>query len=270
MIQNCEIQVGSGSTMFNLDPQHYPDGMPFVKGIVLASANTMVLRPKSLETFVTAMFLVDSLYERGIDIKRLILPHVPGGRQDRINPTGDILFTLKSVAQMINDREFEQVVVFDPHSAVTPALLDRCDVVTPAEILKGFWKGYSGVIAPDVGAAKRAFDVAQALGLDFHQAEKHRNVSTGKLSGFAAPTLKAGEHYLVVDDICDGGGTFLGLGKVIQDAGAFADLYVTHGVFSNGLGNLLKVYKKVTTTDTTTFDHGGALTIPAVNRYLSE
>lgn len=274
MIQDAEIQIGytenGQSYMVRMDPGHYPDGMPFVKGIATTSMDTMILRPKTLESFVTGMFIVDALEGRGIYIEHLILPHVPGGRQDRMNPEGDVLFTLKSVAKMINDRGFDSVTVFDPHSTVTPALINRCHVITPAEILKGFWAGYSGIIAPDVGAAKRAFDVAQVLGLPFHQAEKHRDVATGKLSGFAAPTIKSGEHYLVVDDICDGGGTFLGLGKVIQDAGAFADLYVTHGVFSKGLDDLLKVYKKVTTTDTTTFDHGGALTIPAVNRYLSE
>jgi ribose-phosphate pyrophosphokinase len=277
-----EIMVGN-VLGFNYNPadrfypvvlNNYPDGMPVIPFVDLDHAEyslpvypeTMILRPQNLEQFVAGMFYCDAAAERGTPIRNLILPHVPGGRQDRINPAGDYLFTLKSVAKMINERKFDSVVVLDPHSTVTPALIDRCRIVNLADLLHNFWKGYGGVIAPDVGAAKRAFDVAQVLGLPFHQAEKHRDVATGKLSGFAAPTIKSGEHYLVVDDICDGGGTFLGLGEIIRAKGAYADLIVTHGIFSKGLDDLLKIYKKVITTDSTTFNHTGALTVPAIER----
>lgn len=265
---------GRGSKFYTVNLNNYPDGMPVIAKPEIekpenawpTEPDTMILRPQTLEQFVAGMFYCDAAAERGEPIKTLILPHVPGGRQDRINPAGDYLFTLKSVAKMINERKFDKVVVVDPHSTVTPALIDRCRVVSLADFLHNFWKGYSGVIAPDVGAAKRAFDVAQVLGVPFHQAEKHRDVATGKLSGFAAPTIKSGEHYLVVDDICDGGGTFLGLGEIIREKGAFADLIVTHGIFSKGLDELLTIYKKVITTDSTTFNHTGALTVPAIER----
>lgn len=276
-----EIQVGNiiqpfygRSKFYTVNLNNYPDGMPVINKPEIekpenawpTQPDTMILRPQTLEQFVAGMFYCDAAAERGEPIKTLILPHVPGGRQDRINPAGDYLFTLKSVAKMINERKFDKVVVLDPHSTVTPALIDRCRVVSLADLMHNFWKGYSGVIAPDVGAAKRAFDVAQVLGVPFHQAEKHRDVATGKLSGFNAPTIKSGEHYLVVDDICDGGGTFLGLGEIIREKGAFADLIVTHGIFSKGLDELLTIYKKVITTDSTTFNHTGALTVPAIER----
>lgn len=277
-----EIMVGNvfghrynpADTFYTVDLNNYPDGMPVIPHLDLDTPenalptypDTMILRPQTLEQFVAGMFWCDAAAERGNPIKNLILPHVPGGRQDRINPAGDYLFTLKSVAKMINDRKFDRVIVLDPHSTVTPALIDRCVVVSLADLMHNYWRGYGGVIAPDVGAAKRAFDVAQVLGVPFHQAEKHRDVATGKLSGFAAPTIKSGEHYLVVDDICDGGGTFLGLGEIIKEKGAFADLIVTHGIFSKGLDDLLTVYKKVSTTDSTTFNHAGAYTLPVIER----
>lgn len=41
---------------------------------------------------------------------------------------------------------------------------------------------------------------------------------------------------LIVDDICDGGGTFVGLAKELRAAGATrVYLYVTHGIFSKRL-----------------------------------
>lgn len=244
----------------------YPDGMPIVNVPepdysemfeMHLHPDTMLLRPKTLEQFVSAMFYCDAAAERGFEISHLIIPHVPGGRQDRLNPSGDYLFTLKSVARMINERGFEKVTVVDPHSMVTSALIDRCRVVTAADIFKTLgsnWKGtYDGVIAPDAGAAKRAFDVAQVMGVEFVQAEKHRDVTTGKLSGFYCPPV-SGERYLVVDDICDGGGTFLGLANELASQSVEADLFVTHGIFSQGTEKLLSSYGKVITTDTTTFD----------------
>ena len=267
-----EILIGhaqGGYSWRTIDTSSYPDGSPLIQyQWGYENANVMLLRPKTMETFVAAMFYCDAAEERGKPITTLILPHVPGGRQDRLNDSGDFLFTLKSVARMINDRGFDKVVVLDPHSNVTPALIDRCETVTLASLLKNFWKGYSGVIAPDAGAAKRAFEVAQVLESPFHQAEKHRDVTTGKLSGFAAPTIKYGEHYLVVDDICDGGGTFLGLADVIKKAGAYASLFVTHGIFSQGTEELLKCYKTITCTDSIVSDRNQmqVLTLPAVER----
>lgn len=263
-----EIQLYSTkeNRTLNLVDNHYPDGSPLITGggfrTMLDSIDTMILRPRTLDQFVQGMFYCDAAEERGHPISNLVIPHVPGGRQDRLNPSGDYLFTLKSVAKMINDRGFDKVVVLDPHSYVTPALIDRCHVISLESLLEGFWQGFSGVIAPDVGASKRGFDVARVLNIPFHQAEKHRDVSTGKLSGFAAPTIKSGEHYLVVDDICDGGGTFNGLAEVIHEKGCYASLFVTHGIFSQGTETLLNNYVTITTTESTTFPSPGILKLP--------
>jgi ribose-phosphate pyrophosphokinase len=108
--------------------------------------------------------------------------------------------------------------------------------------------GYGGVIAPDKGAHDRAEQMADALGLDVTYGSKVRDVATGRLSDFEI-TVEPGKHYLVVDDICDGGGTFIGLGEKIREQGAFADLYVTHGIFSKGTTELKKIYKNIYTTD---------------------
>ena len=48
-----------------------------------------------------------------------------------------------------------------------------------------------------------------------------------------------GRNCLIVDDICDGGGTFIPLAKKLKNAGAkTVTLYVTHGIFSKGLDPL--------------------------------
>jgi ribose-phosphate pyrophosphokinase len=44
-----------------------------------------------------------------------------------------------------------------------------------------------------------------------------------------------GKTVLIIDDICDGGKTFLELGKKLKELGAKSVLlHVTHGIFSKG------------------------------------
>lgn len=247
--------------------QLYSDGTPLIKieafKEIVDNADTMVLRPKSLLSFVEAMFLVDAIRHNGGRIHNLVLPYVPGARQDRSNPTGDVLFTLASVAKMINDRQFSRVYILDPHSPVTPDFIKNVVVFPMYRVAGKLWKGYGGVIAPDKGAKARAEEVAGALGLDVTYGSKSRDVSTGKLSGFDID-VEEGKHYLVVDDICDGGGTFLGLGEKIREQGAFADLFVTHGIFSKGTSELRKIYKNIYTTDSRDIHDTHVLIIPVV------
>src|SRR6478672_7466727 len=81
--------------------QMYSDGTPMVKtqgfSRIVNRAHTMILRPSNMNQFVVAMFLVDAVQAAGGRIDSLILPYVPGARQDRSNPTGDVLFTAQSV-----------------------------------------------------------------------------------------------------------------------------------------------------------------------------
>lgn len=181
----------------------------------------------------------------------LTLPYLPGARQDRGTPLG-----AKVYADFINSLSIDDVVCIDPHSDVAPALYDRLTIVPLTDlpiwdVLKG---KFDGVIIPDVGAVKRAIAVADKLGVPTYQAGKTRDFATGKLSGFHCETLPAG-HYLVVDDICDGGGTFVGLAEAIvqqqerPDHNIDLSLWVTHGIFSKGMNELHRYYEDIYNTD---------------------
>jgi len=66
----------------------------------------------------------------------------------------------------------------------------------------------------------------------------------------------------VVDDICDGGGTFIGLADLLDERAMRADLYVTHGLFSQGTEKLVQRYSEhVICTDS--IEH--ELTLPGVH-----
>jgi ribose-phosphate pyrophosphokinase len=254
----------------------YPSGEPLVgfpiDGFEADSFHfdKVLLRPVTMLDFMGGLFFVDALMERGADPVELILPFVPGARQDRMNDAGDFLFTAKSVAKEINARGFRKVTVIDPHSEVTPALIDRCHVIHAHECIwrKRLWVmmgnppgphrsvDYFAVISPDSGAEKRAGAVAKRFGIPMLHGWKTRDVATGSITGFGlerSTTLVSpdspAQKVLVVDDICDGGGTFVGLAAVLKERGLRADLFVSHGLFSQGTSKLLEHYEKLFTTD---------------------
>ena len=257
----------------------YSDGTPMIKTLgwsrIVEQADAIVVQPPNLMEFVNAMFLVDAVNraKKFDQIETLVLPYLPGARQDRTNPTGDVLFTAESVADLINSRFFSKVISLDPHSPVMPSYIRHFREYPLENVVKQIPNKYDGVIVPDKGAKDRAERVANSLNLPIFYGGKTRDVATGKLTGFTLerlePTYKQGfskdilGHYLVVDDICDGGGTFIGLAKEIADQNATADLYVSHGIFSRGFDGLDNAFQNVYTTDSFV-GREGAKVIPVV------
>lgn len=180
----------------------------------------------------------------------LMLGYTPYARQDRVCNVGEAL-SIKVFANIINSLGFSKVVLTDPHSDVTGAVINNVTgIIGQAEILENsplgdpLGCGYYTLVSPDSGATKKTEDISKAFGgVPVVQGHKHRDLKTGKLSGFGVSDpngLLKGADCLIVDDICDGGGTFLGLAKELRKAGAQTiTLFVTHGIFSQGVEKLL-------------------------------
>jgi ribose-phosphate pyrophosphokinase len=196
---------------------------------------------------------------KSLDVKLdLCVLYFPGARQDRITNVGEPL-TVQVYADLINAQKYGYVEILDPHSDVTPALINHCVVRSVSTILTKLVlaKNYDTILIPDDGAAKKTFnyyfpDRNLHKNLNFVQCLKKRDTATGKLSGFKiVDEIKEGARCLIVDDICDGGGTFIGLAKeIINTIGTDEiSLYVTHGIFSKGLDELKQYFDNIYTTN---------------------
>jgi len=204
----------------------------------------------------------------------LLLPYLPGARADRGEPFGAQVY-----ADFLNRIGFDQVITLDPHSPVMPGLIENLTVFPFQRIIKRelgdrgdmYNHPYVGVIAPDKGAIDRAQRVATALHVPLFKAEKTRDFETGQLTGFTCETLPDTGKLLIVDDICDGGGTFIGLAKELKIDRERLDLWVTHGVFSKGFSDLLDYIGHIHTTDS--YDNGlyipSRVTVHPVLPYLT-
>jgi ribose-phosphate pyrophosphokinase len=196
----------------------------------------------------------DACHKRG-EKTVLHMPYLPGARADHKE---ELIFGAAVYADIINRMDIDKVVCFDPHSHIMPELIHNLEIRDSAPLIRQHIVGhadrggpqkYQGIIAPDKGAVERASRVAGACHLPLYKAEKVRNPDTGKLSGFTCEPLPDEGRFLVVDDICDGGGTFMGLaGSTGLDRDRLG-LYVSHGVFSGASADLWEFYGEIWTTD---------------------
>jgi ribose-phosphate pyrophosphokinase len=190
--------------------------------------------------------LVDAFRRIDPTVKlHLICPYLPYARQDRVCADGESL-ALRVMTDIINGLNFEDVEVWDVHSDVSLALLNRVHNLGPEVFLeKLFMEDLNYVlVSPDAGAMKKVSKVAKKYNLPMITATKIRNPENGEITGtdIILPENTFFKTYLIVDDICDGGRTFTGLSTAINGkhnlgAGVPAkiELYVTHGIFSKTL-----------------------------------
>jgi len=170
------------------------------------------------------------------------IPYFPFARHDRRIDAGDGL-ELELALELVREL---RLVIADPHSDVAGQVrhFGQPEIVG-AFRRAGLFDHDPVVIIPDAGAAKKAYQWLD--GADVVQALKHRDSMTGKLSGFAvlADDLNS-RPCIIVDDICDGGGTFLGLADELQSKNAGRlTLAVTHGLFTKGLDALAKRFDTI-------------------------
>jgi len=254
-----------------LSPFNFPAGEAHLKKEPqrdLEPTEIAIIQPsaESLHGDLFQLSMWDAYLTGKTDIKRvLVIPYFPGARADRVSPGVEEPFGLRAYAEFIGSMMIDQIIIFDPHSPETVKelkLADQGTTVTVVESdelfslphIKEEFESYTGVIAPDKGAVARSGAVAKSLGVPLYTAEKTRDPETGKLSGFKLElpdsSFDKDEFFIIVDDICDGGGTFLGLESAIGLGYGKVDLFVSHGVFSkNAIDNLSGSFEYVYTTN---------------------
>ncbi len=209
---------------------------------------------KNSDDLMTVLLLNDAVKRTNPSAKRFAsIPYIPYGRQDRVCNPGEA-FSLKVACDLINSCEFIEVLTYDPHSDVTTALINNLNVMEQHTIVQQHWamikRDYldAVIVSPDAGSNKKILKVCQALGKnEFIRADKNRDVATGNIieTVVYADDL-TGKDCLIVDDLCDGGMTFIKLAEALKDKGAGkVALFVTHGIFSKGLEPITKVIDNV-------------------------
>lgn len=194
----------------------------------------------------------------------LYIPYLLGARSDRQFVEGGTSYLVDVLAPIINLQEFTSVTMMDCHSDVGMGLIKNSKNISNVKLVQWALKQIDNtndsqknvaLVSPDGGALKKIYDttLGAKLECDIILSAKHRDVRTGKLNGFDVPIKESQiEKSLVwIDDICDGGGTFIGEAQKANEMGHTGKKYliVTHGIFSQGFGELSKHFDGIFCTN---------------------
>jgi ribose-phosphate pyrophosphokinase len=186
----------------------------------------------------------------------LNIPFLPGGRQDKL-PFNNQSFTLVTYGTIINDLGCRLVSSIDTHcaSAAKRCIKNFLNIEVSdfhSTVIREFKPDY--LVFPDAGARCRYPYLTELPYMQF-VFEKVRNQSTGVLSSHQLENevkLPPNGRYLIIDDLCDGGATFISIAQQVyaKCPDAKIGLAVTHGIFSRGREYLTEAGLEVFTTNT--------------------
>lgn len=242
----------------------FPDSQPHIKFSTEVGfcpepgEEVRILTRLSNPTDLLLLLIITDCLRWNFGVKEisLYITYLLGARMDRRMGSGEPL-TLRVITDLLNAQNYSGIIVYDAHSSVTETLLKGCTSKPPHKFLNLVQSGQNFhlgnlpefVIFPDEGAAKRYGNLFPGTSPRIH-CGKTRDPKTGRLSDPIVPVESLhGKPSIIVDDLCDGGGTFIQLYHALKAKGA-GDVYlaISHGIFSKGL-EPLKMFKQIFTTN---------------------
>ncbi|MFT3946220.1 MAG: ribose-phosphate pyrophosphokinase-like domain-containing protein [Agriterribacter sp.] len=181
--------------------------------------------------------------------KLLVIPYLMAARYDRLMQHGDSI-DVKVVADLINSCGFSKILLFDAHSDVSTLLIKNAVNITNCQMVEQYNMQDGVLICPDAGAAKKVskyFEWNKNL-KDIVYCSKNRDLATGKLTlEVLEPQECENRNCVIIDDICDGGATFLSIAEKIKPK--HLTLIVSHGIFSKGFATLEQKFNQIIVSD---------------------
>jgi ribose-phosphate pyrophosphokinase len=175
----------------------------------------------------------------------LVIPYLMAARYDRLMMPGDS-FDLEVIAELINGCGFEKVLLWDVHSDVATKLIRNAVNIKNRPMVESYGMQDAVLICPDAGAAKKVneYFAWNSNLTEIVYCNKKRELSTGRITLEVIDPQKCfGKNCVIIDDICDGGGTFMAIAEQIKPK--HLALIVTHGIFSKGFAALEKKFNEI-------------------------
>ena len=190
------------------------------------------------DNLMELLICIDALVRASASRITAVIPYYGYARQDR-KTDGRTPISAKLVANLIAKAGADRVLTMDLHAGQIQGFFDvPTDNLVAMPVIENDIRTAHGssnvmVVSPDVGGVVRARNLANRLGVDLAIVDKRRP-EAGKSEVMNIIGDVAGRHCIMVDDICDSGGTLVNAAAALKDKGASGvSAYVTHGVLSN-------------------------------------
>lgn len=180
---------------------------------------------------------------------QLQISYLPYARQDRVCHTGES-YSRFVFEGMLQSLPYDSLILRDPHSKSELTEDFRTNVWAQESLASRMINpsGYDLLIAPDKGAEEKTKVLSEQTGIRYICMEKER-VDGKVIHKPLKPQMLRVNRALVIDDICDGGATFISVAEAVRQYNSKhfddIDLWVSHGIFSKGLTELQKHYNKI-------------------------
>lgn len=237
-----EIVDYLGLPLGQISVQHFADGEILVEpGETVRGRSVYIIQSTCYpvtEHLMEVLIAIDALRRASAGEINVVMPYYGYARQDRkAKPRQPI--TAKLVADLIQAAGADRVITFDLHAAQIQGYFNiPTDDLTAIPQLGQYFKakGWSEddvvVVSPDHGGTTRARRLGDILGCPIAIIDKRRprpNVCEAmNIIGDVKDKI-----CIVVDDICDTGGSLVAGCRLLESQGA-REIYatVTHGIFS--------------------------------------
>lgn len=246
----------------------YPMGewqVVYLGPVILDVHLRIIANVHSADDLVILLLLLDAL--KGLGYKEdqitVCLPYLPYGRADRRFRAGDCFgkdFLVRSLKGL-------KIVTYDEHSSTHSEILNQSPEIEQEKSISRFVLPWCRevpltVVFPDEGAKLR-YKLPENLTIPVLFGTKKRDPESGAILEYSISGDITTPDVLVIDDICDGGATFLQLGAALRkQTAADLHLHVSHGIFSKGLTDLNALYRTITCTNSLRPERPGVVTYP--------
>ena len=191
------------------------------------------------DNLMELLIMLDALRRSSARRKTAVIPYFGYARQDRkSSPRTPI--SAKLVANLITEAGADRVLTLDLHAGQIQGFFDiPVDNLFAAPLFAADIKArYQGrdimIVSPDVGGVVRARALATRLNCDLAIIDKRRE-RAGVSEVMNVIGDVHGRDCILIDDICDSGGTLCNATDALVAEGAKSvSVYVTHGVLSGG------------------------------------
>ena len=238
---------------------NFSDGekhIKFITEINRKDSIKVICRITSMDELFILMQVGDILNRMEVEWA-LVITYLMGMRMDRVMSFNEA-FSLKIVAKTINDMHPDAVFVVEPHSDRTLKLINNSTPLMNhfAEAAMTDPEHNYMIVFPDAGAKLR-YGEALENKVPMMTCHKKREPATGKLSGFGIDNPEVLNEYpecnafFVIDDLCDGGGTFCGIADQLKELRPdfHRTLAITHAVAARGIYKVMDYYNDLFITN---------------------
>lgn len=219
----------------------FPNGEMGVKFTPQSDVIQLYFDVKNSDDVIALLLSIDAISSTDTVIDKIVIPCLPYQRQDRRCGAGEP-FSLRAFLKSLIAASDSHLVIesYDIHGDIPKVSGLEVINLDPSFYLNpDYLYGVEAIVSPDAGAVKRAGKFAYSIGLNLVELDKVRIDGEVKSIAFKDNSFDvsriSGKKLLIVDDLCDGGATFIHSAKLLKATGASSvDLMVTHGLFTKG------------------------------------